>query len=939
MKKLCLIFALFCAMFFFAACGEAEKSIYDYPDSSNQTGKNDSDTSEKTEDNSVADDADSSGDDADKVISDSDEDADTTDSEPTDDADSQSDGDADTAAEENDDDTDPGIVEPSEAEKCVAAGGSWTLNGTESGCIKITECDPITVENAEWNGAYYYARTYTDGEWSEEIHSEYSEEAGACKFKCKPNYEYENNSCVAKKQTATCEIPANASPNSATEIEQTWSGTAWLPSEKATYNLESSNTECRFVCENNYDWNGSECVANPCVTASCASDANSDGTCYTNGSNYICGCNEHYFWSGSACVNPCDADPCGGIPHSTCIATSAENYSCECDNGYSWNETEGICQLPACDENTASFPCQDSTGYIWSERYDGMEWQAAIDHCTGLNTSNYGGYSSGWHLPNISELRTLIKNCADSQTGGSCGVTASCLSDSCWNGATCSCSEDLTGGHSKFGETGWFWSSSTNSDNSDSAWLVVFNFGFVIQNYKTNSGNVRCVRPPESDVPEHLECADAGGNWNEAESTCTKTAECSGLPENAQWNGDSSYTMTYTDGDWSDEIEAEYNKETAGTCHYKCADGYLWNNSECANPCPAGYFWTGSTCASPCDPDPCNHGVCTATDATTYSCACEENYFWTGSTCVDPCEPNPCSIPNSTGVCTATDATTYSCACEENYFWTDSTCVSPCDPNPCNYTGSTGVCTATDATTYTCDCEEYYFWTGSECIDPCPSEYFWSGTECVNPCDPNPCDYTGSTGFCTATGTTTYTCGCENNYFWSGSECVNPCNLNPCDSVAGINNVTCVPYTYEQYSCDGKDPSSGLTWSVKAQNTMSWNDAVSYCNNLTESGSSDWRLPTISELRTLIQNCSAIQTGGSCGVTDSCLSYSDCRNDACDGCSSDSTGKYSKFGDTNWFWSSSVQLDNSDAAWPVNFNNGYVSNFDKTFNFHVRCVR
>jgi len=39
-----------------------------------------------------------------------------------------------------------------------------------------------------------------------------------------------------------------------------------------------------------------------------------------------------------------------------------------------------------------------------------------------------------------------------------------------------------------------FWSSSTQSDNTDNAWNVNFNNGNVNNNNKTNNNNVRCVR-------------------------------------------------------------------------------------------------------------------------------------------------------------------------------------------------------------------------------------------------------------------------------------------------------------------------------------------------------------------------------------------------------------------------------------------------------------
>ena len=131
----------------------------------------------------------------------------------------------------------------------------------------------------------------------------------------------------------------------------------------------------------------------------------------------------------------------------------------------------------------------------------------------------------------------------------------------------------------------------------------------------------------------------------------------------------------------------------------------------------------------------------------------------------------------------------------------------------------------------------------------------------------------------------------------------------------------------------------GKMWSPMSSSTMSWDDAVSYCNNLTECGYSDWHLPTISELRTLIKNCSGTVTVGSCGVTDSCLSSSGCRNDPCDGCSYDSSGYYSKLGDSDSLWSSSTKSDSSSNAWRVYFLSGSVLSYGKSNGSNFRCVR
>lgn len=137
--------------------------------------------------------------------------------------------------------------------------------------------------------------------------------------------------------------------------------------------------------------------------------------------------------------------------------------------------------------------------------------------------------------------------------------------------------------------------------------------------------------------------------------------------------------------------------------------------------------------------------------------------------------------------------------------------------------------------------------------------------------------------------------------------------------------------------CTGSDKfclsHDGLNWSdIISTGDGSWYGAVAACEKL------GGRLPTISELRTLIQNCPATETGGECGVTDDCLSYDDCLNDACSGCELVSFGEYSVFGDGNWFWSSSEVSE--DYAWAVYFSEGRVGyNDSKNYPMGTRCVR
>ena len=138
------------------------------------------------------------------------------------------------------------------------------------------------------------------------------------------------------------------------------------------------------------------------------------------------------------------------------------------------------------------------------------------------------------------------------------------------------------------------------------------------------------------------------------------------------------------------------------------------------------------------------------------------------------------------------------------------------------------------------------------------------------------------------------------------------------------------------------DKSTGLMWSSRSQE-MRWEDAVAYCKNLNEGNLSDWRLPTINELRTLIQNCPATEPKGACRVTNNCLSEEKCWNISdCRGCDRNDFGKidskYSKLGTQDTLWSSS-KLDDPSVGyetWLVNFDNAYIYSGSRAY---VRCVR
>ncbi|MBP5435027.1 DUF1566 domain-containing protein [bacterium] len=345
----------------------------------------------------------------------------------------------------------------------------------------------------------------------------------------------------------------------------------------------------------------------------------------------------------------------------------------------------------------------------------------------------------------------------------------------------------------------------------------------------------------------------------------TRTADCTGLPENAEWNTVSSITQKKNGSSWTPSSQGTYNTKASTTeCRFKCIDGYLWNGSKCLNPC---------------EPNPCDNfegatGVCTVIE-NGYKCECAEGFIWNGSECIDPCNPNPCrDKENSTHICTIDENNTdfYFCECEDKHIWFQGECRRDlCDPNPClEVENATGYCkNAQDYSDYMCECDN--------------SNFEWNGTICK----------------------TFPVCSPESE--------------TPC-----------------------KDSQTGLIWSARSLDAMDWTGAVSYCENSTEDGFKDWRLPTINELRTLIRNCSGTRIGGSCPVKDPdclivyCADTNACR---CEVEWDTERGFYSKFGESSILWSSSAVSDFS-GAWVVNFFSAFVV-------FHtygdsdpyVRCVR
>ena len=274
-------------------------------------------------------------------------------------------------------------------------------------------------------------------------------------------------------------------------------------------------------CDEGYFWNGSKtfgCV-NPCEDNHCGDH----GICKaTAAKEYECECDEGYFWDGSktsGCVNPCEDNPCGersckakDYDKFTCdlcnpdpcgngicseIENSTSKYKCDCDddNFFDGSKCLPLSEMDEC-EPGCSFPCKDSTsGLIWSGRI-AASWNSAKSICNSLI---YGGLS-GWRLPNIDALRTLIQNCPNTSSGGKCKVSSSCYSyPSCYIGGDCRTCGANNPSISKLNDAISLWSSTVDNEyfgSDGSPWLVDFSDGSINiwYYYSGKTPYVRCVR-------------------------------------------------------------------------------------------------------------------------------------------------------------------------------------------------------------------------------------------------------------------------------------------------------------------------------------------------------------------------------------------------------------------------------------------------------------
>ena len=139
---------------------------------------------------------------------------------------------------------------------------------------------------------------------------------------------------------------------------------------------------------------------------------------------------------------------------------------------------------------------ENAENFIFSARsLDKMTWKEAQDYCRKLDF-----WGETWRLPNIDELRELVRNCPATEPGGSCRVSdeGNCLAGNCSspkNSCTCERKPKNRGHYSMFGDADYvgLWSASSLSDDDSKAWGTVFYSGMIGSASKDFKFYARCI--------------------------------------------------------------------------------------------------------------------------------------------------------------------------------------------------------------------------------------------------------------------------------------------------------------------------------------------------------------------------------------------------------------------------------------------------------------
>ena len=591
---------------------------------------------------------------------------------------------------------------------------------------------------------------------------------------------------VVVSRVAECsDIPENAVYNTVDEITQTWNGEEWIPSNESYFSETPSTTECRFKCKSSYVWTGSQCAlpTTPCDSNPCTDIANSNGSCTIADSNYVCGCLEHYSWTGSVCkaeeqTKPCTGKPANSswntasqikqtwngeewYPSTTAVYnTNASTTECrfKCNTNYSWNSANLTCVLTTQQGNCSAKPANT----VWNDgdkngKFD-QTWNGAT-YTPASYTSTYNETAgicrfkcaSAEYFWNGSECKKQIT------LGNICTGQTRCYNES--EEITCptSSTADFYGQDAQYAKAGYCYPQSFTVKTISGKNIVVDNnTGLEWQQTISEDSFIW------KDALSHCENLEYGGysDWR-----LPTPQELLTIVDNSKYalTIDSTYFPNMKNTFWTGQ---ENSGDTSRGFYFSAYYGGVWRDklkTETSNViCVRGNELAQSTFTTKTI-----NGNEIVTDSTN-NLMWQKNYSnstYTWINALKYCENlthagyNDWRLPNRNEAISLFDFEKSNAPYSEfpdmpnSGFWSSS-----------NYSGNNSAAWS------------ILFYDGQFAYTYSKSKSF--KVRCVrseqinDPCSPNPCNgLANSTQICTQHNAFEYSCGCNSGYFWNGQKC------------------------------------------------------------------------------------------------------------------------------------------------------------------------
>lgn len=149
---------------------------------------------------------------------------------------------------------------------------NYTWNGLTTSCewsTRLAEVCTWLPSNASWNTVSNIDQTWDWSSWVPSVTGQFNTTASTtnCNFVCDLNYTWNwlTSSCEADTLLAqSCTwLPANATWNLNSTIDQTWNGSSWLPTLVWYNDINVIANECNFKCNSWFTWTWFICEASP----------------------------------------------------------------------------------------------------------------------------------------------------------------------------------------------------------------------------------------------------------------------------------------------------------------------------------------------------------------------------------------------------------------------------------------------------------------------------------------------------------------------------------------------------------------------------------------------------------------------------------------------------------------------------------------------------